>query len=182
MKKNNVPLTLRDMKVTDIAAVKTLESAAFEDAWPQRVFETELENGFAQYRVALELKSQNKRRTQNILGYSGVWFMVDQLHLVSIAVHPNYRRSGIGERLMFDVVDQANGALLPKVVLEVRKSNLAAQLLYAKFGFEKIGELKSYYKDNHEDAVIMLCKLDIHEKKIQSLLELQQVQYPHLWT
>ncbi len=108
--------------------------------------------------------------------------MVDQLHLVSIAVHPNCRRSGIGERLMFDVVDQANGALLPKIVLEVRKSNLSAQLLYTKFGFGKIGELKNYYKDNHEDAVIMLCKLDIHEKKIQSLLKLQQVQYPHLWT
>ncbi|MDG1839439.1 MAG: ribosomal protein S18-alanine N-acetyltransferase [Dehalococcoidia bacterium] len=182
MKKFNVPLKIRDMIVTDISAVKKLESAAFEDAWPQRIFETELDNGFAQYRVALELKSQNKRRTQNILGYTGVWFMVDQLHLVSIAIHPNYQRSGMGERLMFDVVDQANAALLPKIVLEVRKSNLSAQLLYEKFGFKKIGELKNYYKDNHEDAVIMLCKLDAHEQKIQSLIEIHQMQHPHLWT
>jgi len=182
MNKFDTLLTIRDMTVTDIAAVKKLESVAFEDAWPQRVFETELENGFAQYRVALEHKSQNKRRAQNIFGYSGVWFMVDQLHLVSIAIHPNYRRSGMGERLMFDVVEQANAALLPKIVLEVRKSNLSAQLLYEKFAFEKIGELKNYYKDNHEDAVVMLCKLDIHEQKIQSLIEIHRTKYPHLWT
>ena len=83
---------------------------------------------------------------------------------------------------MFDVVDQANAALLPKIVLEVRNSNLSAQLLYEKFGFEKIGELKNYYKDDYEDAVVMLCELDVSDQKIQSLIEIHRMQHPHLWT
>ena len=88
---------LHNMQSDDVDLVRDIESEAFQDAWPLRIFEAELENGFAQYRV-VKGKTTNKG-LEEMLGYSGVWFMVDQLHLVTIAVRPIYQKLVIGERL-----------------------------------------------------------------------------------
>jgi len=162
-------LALRDMTRGDVSAVRRIESAAYRDAWPARVFETELENGFAQYRVAVQQSptprtgpvTALKRRIfrtgdDHVLGFMGVWYMVDQLHLVTIAVAPEHQGRGLGHLLLFDCFDLALGAELAEIVLEVRVSNDRARALYEHFGFRRAGTLRGYYKDNDEDALVML--------------------------
>ena len=163
-------ISLRDMTRDDVPAVKRVESAAYQDAWPARLFEKELANGFAQYVVAVEETADPPpagpltalRRAmfggthERIVGFMGVWYMVDQLHLVTIAVDPGQQRRGIGTRLLLEVFDLAMEAELNEIVLEVRESNDRARAMYEAFGFRKAGQLLDYYKDNHETAIVML--------------------------
>ena len=163
-------ISLRDMTRDDVPAVKRIESAAYQDAWPARLFEKELANGFAQYVVAVEETADPPpagpltalRRAmfggthERIVGFMGVWYMVDQLHLVTIAVDPGQQRRGIGTRLLLEVFDLAMEAELNEIVLEVRESNDRARAMYEAFGFRKAGQLLDYYKDNHETAIVML--------------------------
>ena len=163
-------ISLRDMTRDDVPAVKRIESAAYQDAWPARLFEKELANGFAQYVVAVEETADPPpagpltalRRAmfggthERIVGFVGVWYMVDQLHLVTIAVDPGQQRRGIGTRLLLEVFDLAMEAELNEIVLEVRESNDRARTMYEAFGFRKAGQLLDYYKDNHETAIVML--------------------------
>ena len=163
-------ISLRDMTRDDVPAVKRIESAAYQDAWPARLFEKELANGFAQYVVAVEESADPPpagpltalRRAmfggthERIVGFVGVWYMVDQLHLVTIAVDPGQQRRGIGTRLLLEVFDLAMEAELNEIVLEVRESNDRARAMYEAFGFRKAGQLLDYYKDNHETAIVML--------------------------
>lgn len=170
-------ITLRDMTRADIRPVRRIESAAYEDAWPARAFDAELSNAFARYRVAIEapldaapalppprgpleaIRRRLSRRTrpaERIVGFMGVWYMQDQMHLVTIAVDPTEQGRGIGARLLLDCIDLARDAELPEVVLEVRVGNARAQALYERFGFRRAGTLIAYYKDNDEDAYVML--------------------------
>ena len=93
--------------------------------------------------------------TQFIAGYVGMWFMVDDAHIISIAVRQEYRRLGLGELLLISAVEMAMLRRSQRVTLEVRVSNFPAHVLYEKYGFHKVGVRKRYYADNHEDAVIM---------------------------
>ena len=86
----------------------------------------------------------------------GVWYMIDQLHLVTIAVDPGAQGRGLGQRLLLECLELAVEAELNEVVLEVRESNTRARALYEAFGFRKAGQLLDYYKDNHETAIVML--------------------------
>ena len=90
-----------------------------------------------------------------IVGYLGLWLMVDEAHIVAIATHPEYRRRGIGERLLARALELAREREARAVTLEVRVSNLPAQRLYEKFGFRRVGVRRRYYTDTGEDAIIM---------------------------
>ena len=90
-----------------------------------------------------------------IAGHAGIWLSLDDGHITTIAVHPDYRRQGVGELLMLGLIDQAYDLNAQQLTLEVRVSNVAAQNLYVKFGFRHQGERKRYYTDNGEDASIM---------------------------
>ncbi len=171
-------ITLRDMTRGDIRVVRRIESAAYEDAWPARAFTAELANAFARYRVAIEepagapitppargpiavLRQRLARLAGRggggrIVGFMGVWYMQDQMHLVTIAVEPGHQGQGIGARLLLDCLDLAREAELPEIVLEVRVGNTRARELYERIGFHRVGTLLAYYKDNDEDAHVML--------------------------
>jgi len=160
-------IILRDMTADDIKAVRRIESLAYEDAWPARTFEEELNNAFAHYRVAVELQPETSgtfatiRRKiagtpERILGFMGCWYMVDQIHLVTIAVDPAEQGRGVGRWLLLDLFDLARVAELNTAVLEVRVTNTRARRLYEEFGFRLKGTLHQYYKDNDEDAHVMI--------------------------
>ena len=91
-----------------------------------------------------------------IAGYAGAWFTHDQLHLVTLAVAPQYQGRGIGQALLLAVCDLAVAADLDSVALEVRSTNARAVSLYARHGFRSNGRLRNYYSDNGEDALVML--------------------------
>ena len=172
-------ITLRDMTRADIGPVRPIESAAYADAWPARAFESELANAFARYRVAAETPAPRPSALdevrdrlprwlaerlggpsrRGIVGFMGVWYMVDQLHLVTIAVAPHWQGHGVGQRLLLDCVDIAVEAELKTIVLEVRVTNARARALYDRFGFRRTGTLRGYYRDNDEDADVMLLDL-----------------------
>jgi ribosomal-protein-alanine acetyltransferase len=90
-----------------------------------------------------------------IVGYAGLWLMVDEAHVTTFAIHPDHRRQGLGERLLLALLDIAIERGASEATLEVRLSNLPARRLYEKFGFRPVGIRPRYYTDNNEDALIM---------------------------
>jgi ribosomal-protein-alanine N-acetyltransferase len=97
----------------------------------------------------------------SIIGFAGLWLMVDEAHITTIAMHPNYRRMGLGELLLASLIDIAYEIGAKWVTLEVRVSNYTAQNLYHKYGFREAGLRHRYYSDNQEDALIMWTE-EIH--------------------
>lgn len=93
-----------------------------------------------------------------IVGFAGVWYTHEQLHLVTIAVEPEHQGEGIGQALLLAVCDLAEDAQLDSIALEVRASNVRALRLYEHFGFRRGGRLGNYYSDNGEDAIVMLLE------------------------
>jgi ribosomal-protein-alanine N-acetyltransferase len=85
----------------------------------------------------------------------GIWFVVDEAHVISIGVRREERRRGVGELLLLGAFEAARRRQMDVLTLEVRKSNSGAQALYAKYGFREVGLRKKYYVDNGEDAIIM---------------------------
>lgn len=92
---------------------------------------------------------------QFIVGFSGIWVLVDEAHITNIALRQEYQGKGLGELLLIATIDLAGILKARMMTLEVRASNLIAQNLYGKYGFKHVGVRRGYYLDNREDAVIM---------------------------
>ena len=90
-----------------------------------------------------------------VAGFVGIWYMVDEAHVVAVGVRSEYRGKGIGELLLISAIEQAVKQDARLVTLEVRASNMVARNLYQKFGMTEKGVRKGYYTDNREDALIM---------------------------
>lgn len=141
------------MLVSDLAAVLAVERAAYEAGWPATAFERELsQNQMARYIVIERVAADGSAA---IAGFGGIWLMVDQAHVVTVAVDPDYRGQGYGRLLVHALIRLAMDSAMSSATLEVRASNVAARSLYAEYGFYEVGERKRYYSDNNEDAVIM---------------------------
>jgi ribosomal-protein-alanine N-acetyltransferase len=144
------PLKLRieAMRLEDLDDVQAIEQASFSTPWPSNAYRSELvTNRLASYLVA--------RIEGRIVGYGGMWLMVDEAHITTFAIHPGWRRQRIGERLLLAFLDLARDRHAREATLEVRLSNLAARRLYEKYGFRPVGLRPRYYSDNNEDALIM---------------------------
>lgn len=115
-----------------------------------------------------------------ILGFVGLWLMVGEGHIVTLAVRESHRRQGIGERLLIAALDTAIREGQEVVTLEVRSSNLAAQALYEKYGFSHAGVRRRYYADEREDAVIMTTPL-LHSDEYRTLLVERRDAYRRRW-
>jgi ribosomal-protein-alanine N-acetyltransferase len=136
------------MRLEDLDEVERIERASFSTPWPPNAYRSELQtNRLASYLVA--------RIDNRIVGYGGMWLMVDEAHITTFAVHPAWRRQGIGERLLLAFLDLARDRHAREATLEVRLSNVAARRLYEKYGFRPVGLRPRYYSDNNEDALIM---------------------------
>jgi ribosomal-protein-alanine N-acetyltransferase len=143
------------MSLADIETVVEIDRLSFSLPWSERVYRLELtENPAAHLYVAVKKKYTD----ENILGYIGFWYIVDETHISTLAVHPSERRTGIGEGLLIHALDEAESLGAEVVTLEVRGSNQPAIMLYQKFGFEVVGRRPRYYKDNGEDAILMTLK------------------------
>ena len=141
---------ISQMKRADLEAVIEIEKASFPIPWSMYAFLAELyENRRARYFVA------RQKAGGEVVGYVGIWLILDEAHITNIAVHPDFRRKGIGKRLMLAATDYAESQGVDAVTLEVRASNIIAQRLYEKIGFVSVGIRPGYYHDDGEDAVIM---------------------------
>ena len=142
---------LRAMTMRDVERVGEIDAEAFgSGAWPRTAFRDELHaNHIARYFV---LDPGDERP---LLGYVGCWALFDAVHLVTIGVDPQYQRQGLGEILVQQALDLAHEIGAPEVTLECRETNLAAQALYRKYGFQEVGRRRRYYSDTREAALIM---------------------------
>lgn len=142
---NNLVIEL--MTAQDIDGVFEVEKSCFEDYWSKESFKKELTNNVARYLVA---KIDGK-----IVGYVGIWLVLDEGHITNVAVHKEYRGKKIGDKLVQALVELCKDNNIESMTLEVRVSNIVAQNLYKKYGFKMAGIRKEYYSDNKEDAIIM---------------------------
>ena len=143
---------LRRMGPPHLQAVEEIEKASFAAGWPATAFQRELTgNGAARYIVVQEAGVE----VGGIAGFAGLWLMLDEAHVVGVAVLPERRREGLGRLLVHGLLRVAIEEGMTDATLECRVSNLAARALYRSFGFHEVGARKRYYADNGEDAVIM---------------------------
>lgn len=167
------------MRVGDVEEVAAIDRLAFSTPWSASAYRSEIEeNRTAHYYVVRANMGQDFSASPGehdwrgrmrrwlasrpsdanslpILAYSGFWIFVDEAHISTIAVRPEYRRRGLGELLIVTMIEDARGLRCKHMTLEVRASNVVAQKLYQKFGFEFVGRRKGYYTDNWEDALLM---------------------------
>jgi ribosomal-protein-alanine N-acetyltransferase len=141
-------LAIRRMTTDDVPAVVELDQKSFSLPWPERSFRFELTDNPASRCWVAELEGQ-------IVGMIVAWLLVDEAHIATIATHPDFRRKGIGKRLLSHALQHLMDEGARSSFLEVRESNLAAQDMYRKFGYEETGRRRRYYKDNDEDAILM---------------------------
>jgi [ribosomal protein S18]-alanine N-acetyltransferase len=139
------------MTTADIENVIAIERASFQFPWSTRFFLDELQVACARSILA-EVEGR-------IAGYVLFWLLPDEVDIHNIAVHPDFRRQGIGRLLLEQVVAAARGQERLRVTLDVRFSNAPAQNLYRSFGFVTRGVRKGYYSDNGEDALVMALEL-----------------------
>ena len=139
---------IRRMTLEDIPAVHEIDMLSFSLPWPERSFRFEVtENPVSRGWVA-EVAGQ-------IAAMLVLWFIIDEAHIATIAVHPDFRRQGIGEQILIYALRAAQDEGARRAFLEVRTSNAGAQAMYKKYGFEIAGVRPHYYRDNNEDALLM---------------------------
>lgn len=158
----SVELVIRDMVAGDIKQVMRVEYACFSDPWSENALLTEAMNPAAYYAVC--------SLGAHIIGFAGMWIIMDECHITNIGVLPEYRRKGYGERLLIAILKEAIARGATRATLECRRSNFGAQQLYGKYDFTTVAIRRGYYRDNNEDAVVMWVN-DIHSLEYRKKLK-----------
>jgi [ribosomal protein S18]-alanine N-acetyltransferase len=159
----NDRIAIGPMREEDVPRVLEIEQESFPSPWPRDAYLRELrDNRLACYLVA--------RDANAVVGYTGMWIILDEAHVTTIAVAPDCRRQRIGERLLVALIAEAMRRGARWITLEVRRTNGGAQALYRKYGFKDIGVRKGYYSDNREDAIVMWTG-NVYEPSFQERFE-----------
>jgi ribosomal-protein-alanine N-acetyltransferase len=133
----------------DLEVVMEIERLSFATPWVRQAFSDELDRPWAHLEI---LRDEGSGRA---IGFCNYWLVADELHILNIAVHPEFRNHGHASLLVRHILAAAREGKTRVVSLEVRVSNRAARSLYQKFGFREVGVRPKYYADNGEDAVLM---------------------------
>ena len=140
-------MTIERMNETHVAAVAALEKLCFADPWSLSSIASELNNPLALWLVAVE--------DGDLIGYIGSQSVMGESDMMNVAVHPDYRRKGIGKELVEALVASLKENGVYSLTLEVRASNEPAISLYDQLGFTQVGRRPNYYRDPREDALIL---------------------------
>jgi [ribosomal protein S18]-alanine N-acetyltransferase len=139
---------IRRMILNDLEQVVAIDQASFSLPWPPRSFQFELTDNTASRCWVVEVDNK-------IVAMLVGWFIIDELHVATIATQPACRKQGFGKKILTYAMKSAKAEGARRVFLEVRESNQAAINMYVNFGFVEDGRRKEYYKDNNEDAILM---------------------------
>jgi ribosomal-protein-alanine N-acetyltransferase len=163
-------VVLRPMTLSDLPKVEALDREAFLTPWPENAFRYELTRNPHSICWVAELVTSGLEAI--LVGSIVLWLVVDEAHIATLAVSDAFRRHGVARRLLAQTLALAYESGARQALLEVRESNIAAQKLYAQFGFEEVGSRQEYYHDTHEDAILMtLPALDPDKLAALSSLE-----------
>jgi [ribosomal protein S18]-alanine N-acetyltransferase len=146
-------MLVRRMQVQDLERVHEIDRLSFTLPWPKKSYIFELEQRDVAWCWVAEMFQPDQ--TALIVGMAVVWQVVEEAHIATIAVDPDFRNQGIGKKLMATILYHAKQAGMRSMTLEVRETNEIAQDMYLKFGFEVKGRRHRYYHDTKEDALIM---------------------------
>ena len=171
---NGLSYAVAPMRLEDVPTVYEIEQVVFTLPWSANTFIRELrDNPSSEYlvlhynamtsdlkeRSLLPRSMQRFFRTSqsdpHLLGYGGFWVILEEAHICTLALRPEWRGRGLGELLLVLLIERAHDRQADVVTLEVRVTNIRAQNLYRKYGFREVGRRKGYYSDNGEDALIM---------------------------
>ena len=140
-------MIIETMNAAHVAQIAQLEKICFSDPWSEKSVASELNNPLALWLTAVE--------GERVTGYIGSQTVMDETDMMNVAVHPDFRRRGIAEALVNELVARLKSRESRSLTLEVRVSNLSAITLYKKLGFSQIGRRKNYYRNPREDALIL---------------------------
>jgi len=141
-------MAIEPMTPSDLPSVLHIESLSFSTSWPVNAFSNEIrDNKLAHYFVG--------RLDGEIVAYGGIWVILEDSHITTIAVHPERRGLKLGEEMLQKLLDEAIAHGASWITLEVRESNDVAQKLYRKYGFTTVSTRRGYYSDNGENALVM---------------------------
>jgi [ribosomal protein S18]-alanine N-acetyltransferase len=179
-------LVLRYMRPSDIAEVAAIDKMSFTPAWSARSYQFEISESTYSYMVVLEQSTDKPKpgwrrlvpglnnlpglnslpglngahEGQRVVAYGGMWHIMDEAHISTIATHPEQRGNGWGEIVLAGMIRRGMMLRAVQAVLEVRVSNSVAQNLYQKYGFKTVATKPHYYHSNNEDAYEMHLNLD----------------------
>ena len=148
---NEPDLLIRPAGITDINGIWAIEKASFPTPWSRLSFLAELGHSLSHTLVAGPPGPQRRQ----VWGYLIYWVVADEMHILNLAVHPQYRRRGLARRLLTDAMNHARELGAQVAWLEVRPSNHPALKLYEFFGFKEMGRRPRYYDDTQEDALLL---------------------------
>lgn len=134
----------------DLDAIDEIERHSFPLPWPRSTFEAELSRPGARITVV---------RDPAVVAFCNFWIVVDEVHILAIATHPDRRRGGLAGQLLAHALDEGRRSDCTLATLEVRRSNRPAIALYQAAGFRGVNVRTRYYQDNNEDALVMVCEL-----------------------
>lgn len=162
---NREPLVIETMTDADVKDVLRIEQQSFSTQWPSNAFHQEIhDNKLAYYFVG--------RVGARVVAYGGIWVILEDSHVTTIAVHPDFRGRKYGEIMLLKLLDEAMERGASWMTLEVRESNTIAQALYRKYGFTTVSTRKGYYSDNNENALVMWAgnlKSEIYKNRLLAL-------------
>lgn len=144
---------IRRMRLEDLEQVHAIDVLSFRLPWSERSFRYELTGNQASRLWVAEITDPSGQTV--VVGQVAIWLIIDEAHIGTIAIHPDYRRQGIGRKLLAEALLSIEKEGAKQAFLEVRRSNESAQAMYQKFGFEVVGVRPRYYKDNNEDALLL---------------------------
>jgi ribosomal-protein-alanine N-acetyltransferase len=162
-----LPYLVEPMTLDDIGQVMKIERMVFPAPWSERAYRYEITKNDHSTMLVVRPAGAPRRSVEHLrhrlglarpaplLGYAGFWLLVDEAHICTIAVHPQWQGRGLGELLLVSLFEQGMLLGAQRATLEVRVSNSTALKLYLKYDFEIVSRRKRYYTDNNEDAYIM---------------------------
>jgi len=133
----------------DLADVMEIDRVSFSSPWTPEMYRAEQQNPGVSSIVVLRIPECR------VAGYCSYWFVVDEIHVNNVAVRPEYRRRGLGTRLVERVLEDGRRRGAVRVLLEVRSANLAARQLYEQMGFTVLGVRRAYYREPVDDALML---------------------------
>lgn len=141
-------LVIRPAEPKDVGDIAEMEQICFATPWSADAIAQELTSNHRAHYIVAEIEGR-------VVGYAGMWQILDEGHVTNVAVRPEYRGNHIASTIIAVMLEIGEGIGIARYTLEVRSSNEPAKALYRNFGFKEAGLRKGYYEDNGEDAVIM---------------------------
>ena len=160
-------IKIEPLQKTQLDEVKALDQLCFDGLWTKGAYEREIDSPNSLLLALMTPENQ-------LIGIGCFWAIVEEAHITLLGIHPDYRRQGLGELLLCELLIAAVEWPLERATLEVRVSNESAIALYQKLGFQIAGRRKDYYPIPPEDAFI-LWRSHLDEPEFREMLQnLQQ--------